>query len=238
VQSLAGHNYTDLFCVGESERSRHSQSYGGSFQQPLVLPYARKTQKMYNTYQSIEAISPAFAKAVKAAKQTVETTREAAIASEVKLAQKCQEFGAGLSDVRQNRMQRVLPSHAVILGDLSHDLNLRGQSVLNAERALDTVCQEALLIQAVRLQVAERLNELSNVISNADGVINNSISEISQIEKGLQASRKVQDQLRFARQGRNSLISGHQGSTPPVSEVADKAKSFAQLLASTEKVTA
>ena len=191
---------------------------------------------MFNSYEILEAVSPAFAKAVKTAKATVEKTREAAIESEVKLAQKCQEYGAGLADVRNNRMQRVLPSHAVILGDLSHDLNLRGQAVLNAERALDTVCQEALLIHAVRLQVAERLNEISNEISNADGVINSSIAEVSQIEKGLQASRKVQDQLRFARQGRNSLISGHQGSTPPATEVADKAKAFAQLLASTESV--
>jgi hypothetical protein len=191
---------------------------------------------MFNSYAPIESISPAFKKAVKEAKANVEKARENAIASEVTLAQKCQEFGAGLSDVRQNRMQRILPSHAVILGDLSHDLNLRGQAVLNAERALDTVCQEALLIQAVRTQVAERLSELSNVISNADDVINSSIAEVSQIEKGLQASRKVQDQLRFARNGRNSLVSGHQGSTPPASEVADKAKSFAQLLASTESV--
>ena len=163
-------------------------------------------------------------------------TREAAIASEVKLAQKCQEYGAGLADVRNNRMQRVLPSHALILGDLSHDLNLRGQAVLNAERALDTVCQEALLIEAVRLQVAERLNELSNIINNADSMIHNSIAEISKIESGLQASRKVRDELRFARGGRNSLVAGHQGSTPPATEVADKAKSFAQLLASTESV--
>ena len=191
---------------------------------------------MFNSYEILEAVSPAFAKAVKTAKATVEKTREAAIESDVKLAQKCQEYGAGLADVRNNRMQRVLPSHAVILGDLSHDLNLRGQAVLNAERALDTVCQEALLIHAVRLQVAERLNEISNEISNADGVINSSIAEVSQIEKGLQASRKVQDQLRFARQGRNSLISGHQGSTPPAKEVADKAKDFAQLLAATESV--
>jgi hypothetical protein len=134
-------------------------------------------------------------------------------------------------------MQRIAPSHAVVLGDLSHDLTLKGQSVLNAERALDTVCQEALLIHAVRLQVAERLSELSNVISNADSVINSSIGEISKIESGLQASRKVRDELRFARGGRNSLVAGHQGSTPPVSEVADKAKDFAQLLAATEKVT-
>ncbi len=191
---------------------------------------------MFNTYEILEAVSPAFAKAVKSAKATVEKTREAAIESEVKLAQKCQEFGAGLSDVRQNRMQRVLPSHAVILGDLSHDLNLRGQAVLNAERALDSVCQEAMLIQAVRIQVGERLNELSNVISNADSVIHNSIAEISKIENGLQASRKVREQLLFARNGRNSLVSGHQGSTPPATEVADRAKSFAQLLAATESV--
>jgi len=192
---------------------------------------------MFNSYAILESVSPAFAKAVKSAKQTVETTREVAIASEVQLAQKCQEYGAGLADVRNNRMQRVLPSHAVVLGDLSHDLNLRGQAVLNAERALDTVCQEALLIQAVRTQVAERLSELSNVISNADSVINSSIGEISKIESGLQASQKVRDQLRFARGGRNSIVSGHQGSTPPAKEVADKAKDFAQLLASTEKVT-
>ncbi len=189
---------------------------------------------MFNSYAPIESISPAFKKAVKEAKANVEKARENAIASEVTLAQKCQEFGAGLSDVRQNRMQRVLPSHAVILGDLSHDLTLKGQSVLNAERALDTVCQEALLIQAVRTQVAERLSELSNVISNADSVINSSIGEISKIESGLQASQKVRDQLRFARGGRNSLVAGHQGSTPPPTEVADKAKSFAQLLAATE----
>jgi len=82
------------------------------------------------------------------------------------------------------------------------------------------------------------LNELSNIINNADSVINSSIGEISKIESGLQASRKVRDELRFARQGRNSLVSGHQGSTPPATEVADKAKSFAQLLASTESVNA
>ena len=193
---------------------------------------------MFNTYAILESVSPAFAKAIKTAKATVETKREEAIASEVTLAQKCQEFGAGLSDVRQNRMQRVLPSHAVILGDLSHDLNLRGQAVLNAERALDTACQEALLIQTVRTQVAERLNELSNIISKADSVINSSIGEISKIESGLQASRKVRDELRFARGGRNSLVAGHQGSTPPATEVADKAKAFAQLLASTESVNA
>ena len=193
--------------------------------------------KMFNSYQILESVSPAFAKAVKSAKATVETAREAAIESEVKLAQKCTEFGAGLADVRNNRMQRIAPSHAVILGDMSHDLNLRGQAVRNAESALDTVCQEALLIQAVRTQVAERLSELSNVLSNADSVINNSIGEISKIESGLQASRKVRDQLRFARGGRNSIVSGHQGSTPPASEVADKAQSFAQLLASTELVT-
>ena len=192
--------------------------------------------KMFNSYQILESVSPAFAKAVKSAKATVETAREAAIESEVKLAQKCTEFGAGLADVRNNRMQRIAPSHALILGDLSHDLNRRGQAVRNAESALDTVCKEALLIQAVRTEVAERLSELSNVISNSDGVINSSIAEVSKIETGLQASRKVQDQLRFARQGRNSLVSGHQGSTPPPTEVAEKAKGFAQLLASTESV--
>ena len=133
-------------------------------------------------------------------------------------------------------MERVLPSHQIILGDLNMDLTRRGQSVLNAEKALDKVCADALSIQVVRIQVAERLKELGNVISNADDVINSSIAEVSAIETGLQASRKVQNELRFAWNGRNSLVRGHQGSPPPPSEASEKAKAFAQLLAATESV--
>ena len=170
-------------------------------------------------------------------RSNVEKAREAAVASEIVLAKKCTEFGIGLASVRGGRMERVAPSHAVVLGDLSHDLNLRGQAVLNAERALDTVCSDALSVHAVRLQVAERLSELSLKITNADSVINKSISEVASLESGLQASRKVMDELRFARGGRTSLVRGHHRSTPPASEVAEKAQSFAQLLAD-EKVNA
>ena len=198
-----------------------------------------KINIMFNSYVQIENVSPAFKKAVKDAKANVEKAREAAIASEVVLAEKCAEFGVGLASVRGGRMERVLPSHSIILGDLNMDLTQRGQAVLNAERALDAVCADALSIHAVRLQVAERLSELSLIISNADGVIDSSIAEVSCLEGGLQASRKVQDELRFARGGRSSLVRGHQGSTPPASEVAEKAQAFAQLIASsTESVTA
>ena len=43
-------------------------------------------------------------------------------------------------------MERVLPSHQIILGDLNMALTRRGQSVLNAEKALDKVCADALSI--------------------------------------------------------------------------------------------
>ena len=89
----------------------------------------------------------------------------------------------------------------------------------------------------MRIQIVERLNELANTIVNADSIFQNSINEIGALESGMQASKKMADELRFARSGRTSLIRGHQGSAPDPHEVSSKAKSFAHLLASSKSVT-
>ena len=143
-----------------------------------------------------------------------------------------------MSQARQGRFERIKPSLAIELGDLNVDLDLRGNGVRAAERALDSLCTELMSDPAVRIQIAERLNELANTIINSDSIVQNSINEIGALESSMQVSKKMADELRFARGGRASLIRGHQGSAPDPHEVSNKAKSFAQLLASSQSVTA
>ena len=190
---------------------------------------------MCTRYKSIENISKAFATKVKPAKSKSEDAREAAIQSEIVKAKRCQEIGIGLSQARQGRFERIKPSVAIELGDLSVDLDLRGNGVRAAERALDSLCTELMSDPAVRLQIAERLNELANTITVADSTVQNSINEIGALELSMQASKKMADELRFARGGRTSLIRGHQGPSPDPHEVSSKAKDFAQMLASSEQ---
>jgi len=193
---------------------------------------------MYSSYKAVEEISKAFATKVKPAQSKLSDAREAAIEAEIVMAQRCQETGIGLSQARQGRFERIKPSLAIELGDLNVDLDLRGNGVRAAERALDSLCTELMSEPAVRIQIAERLNELANTIINSDSIVQNSINEIGAIESSMQVSRKMADELRFARGGRASLIRGHQGSAPDPHEVSSKAKDFAQLLASSESVTA
>ena len=193
---------------------------------------------MYSSYKAVEEISKAFATKVKPAKVKLETARESAIQAEIVLAKRCNEIGIGLSQARQGRFERIKPSLAIELGDLNVDLDLRGNGVRAAERALDSLCTELMSDPAVRIQIAERLNELANTITVADSTVQNSINEIGALESSMQVSKKMADELRFARGGRASLIRGHQGSTPDPHEVSSKAKDFAQMLASSESVTA
>lgn len=186
---------------------------------------------MYNSYKSIESISPAFRKSVKSAKEALEKSREKAIQSEILMAQACQAVGIGLAQARQGRFERIKPSEAISLGDMSTDLDRCGNGVRVAEKALDAKCAEALTEPAVRIQIAERLNELANTITTSDSVLQNSINEIATLELGMQSSKTMKDELRVARGGRTSLIRGHQGSAPDPHEVASKAKDFAIVLA-------
>jgi len=186
---------------------------------------------MYSSYKAVEQISKAFATKVKPAKSKLEDAREAAIQAEIVLAKRCQEIGIGLSQARQGRFERIKPSLAIELGDLSVELNQHGNSVQAAERALDALCAELLSDPAVRIQIAERLSELATTITNANATVQNSIQEIGELEGSMQASKKMADELRFARGGRTSLIRGHQGSAPDPHEVASKAKDFALVLA-------
>ena len=194
----------------------------------------RERIKMYSSYKAVEEVSKAFATKVKRAKSKLEDAREAAIQAEIVMAKRCNEIGIGLAQARQGRFERIKPSLAIELGDLSVDLDLRGNGVRAAERALDALCTELMSDPAVRIQIAERLNELANTIINSDSIVQNSINEIGALESSMQASKKMADELRFARGGRASLIRGHQGSSPDPYEVSGKAKSFAQLLASSE----
>ena len=193
---------------------------------------------MYNSYVAVENISKAFATQVKAAKKKLEDARESAIEAEIVMAKRCNEIGIGLAQARQGRFERIKPSLAIELGDLNVDLDLRGNGVRAAERALDALCTELMSDPGVRLQIAERLKELANTIINSDSIVQNSINEIGAIESSMQVSKKMANELRFARGGRTSLIRGHQGSAPDAHEVSGKAKDFAQLLASSESVTA
>jgi len=193
---------------------------------------------MYSSYKNIEQISKAFATKVKPAKIKLEDAREAAIQAEIIMAKRCQEIGIGLSQARQGRFERIKPSLAIELGDLSVELDLHGNRVQAAERALDALCAELLNDPGVRIQIAERLSELSTTIVNADATVQNSIQEIAALEGGMQASKKMSEELRFARGGRTSLIRGHQGASPDPHEVASKAKDFALVLADSSAVPA
>ena len=186
---------------------------------------------MYSSYKAVEQISKAFATKVKPAKSKLEDAREAAIQAEIVMAKRCQEIGIGLSQARQGRFERIKPSLAIELGDLSVELNQHGNSVQAAERALDSLCAELLSDPAVRIQIAERLSELATTITNANATVQNSIQEIGALEGSMQASKKMATELRFARGGRTSLIRGHQGANPDPEEVSSKARDFALVLA-------
>lgn len=186
---------------------------------------------MYSSYVAVEQISKAFATKVKPAKSKLEDAREAAIQAEIVMAKRCQEIGIGLSQARQGRFEQIKPSLAIELGDLSVELNLHGNRVQAAERALDALCAELLNDPAVRIQIAERLSELATTITNANATVQNSIQEIGELEGSMQASKKMSEELRFARGGRTSLIRGHQGSNPDPEEISSKARDFAIVLA-------
>ena len=192
---------------------------------------------MYNDYKAVENISKVFATKVKPAKSKLADARENATQAEIVMAQRCQEIGIGLSQARQGRFERIKPSLAIGLGDLSVELDLHGNRVRAAERDLDALCKDLMSDPGVRVQIAERLNELANTITVSDSTVQNSINEIGAIESSMQVSKKMADQLRFARGGRASLIRGHQGSAPDPHEVSSKAKDFAQLLASSTEST-
>ena len=186
---------------------------------------------MYSTYKAVENISKAFATKVKPAKIKLEDAREAAIQAEIIMAKRCQEIGIGLSQARQGRFERIKPSLAIELGDLSVELDLHGNRVQAAERALDALCAELLSDPAVRIQIAERLSELATTITNANATVQSSIQEIGALEGSMQVSKKMSEELRFARGGRTSLIRGHQGANPDPEEVSSKARDFALVLA-------
>jgi hypothetical protein len=186
---------------------------------------------MYLSYKNIEQISKAFATKVKPAKSKLDEARESAIQAEIVMATRCQEIDIGLSQARQGRFERIKPSLAIELGDLSVELDLHGNRVRVAERSLDTLCAELLNDPVVRIQIAERLNELAITITNADATVQNSIQEIAALEGGMQASKAMKDELRSARGGRSSLIRGHNGGEPKPEELSAKAKAFALVLA-------
>lgn len=188
---------------------------------------------MFDTYAGIASASPTFVKLTKKETTAIFDAREAAIEQETALAQLCKQHGVSLTAASHNRLEKESPSVALVIGDQVHKWNGYNRGVQAAERALASAEAAALADPKVQVEIAAEFVELQTMLIQANTAITNALAKVTTIERGLQASKKMVDQLRTARGGKTSLVKGHQGTEADPLVVADRIGAFARAMVAT-----
>ena len=203
----------------------------------LVLLCARKLKSMFNQpYEGISSISPTFNKLIKKETQAVADAGERAIEEEVVLAKLCQQHGVSLTAASNNRLEREAPSVALVIGDQVHRWKSFQRGVQAAELSLRNAEAAALTDAKVLAEVAAQFIELQTTLIQANAATTKALTQVTSLEGGLQASKKVTDLLRTARGGKTSLVKGNHGTEADPLVVAERIGAFAQAMIATEKV--
>ena len=194
---------------------------------------------MFNQpYEGISSISPTFNKLIKNQKQAVVDANERVVEEEIVLATLCQKHGVSLTAASHNRLEREAPSVVLEIGDQVHRWKGVQRGVQAAELSLRNAEAAALTDPKVLAEIAEQFVELQTTLIQANAATTKALAQVTSLEGGLQASKKVTDLLRTARGGKTSLVKGIHGTEADPLVVAERIGAFAQAMISTESVSA